>query len=179
METFVAARDFVANPRFAEQRRRALVGLDIATIDAPIAGLVQDFRRLPYCFTLQSCYGHFLCSSEQDRRTLEPVFQGVAGLVKYRIAYLALCLENSPAGWALRDRLAEVPAVDPHYVQFGSADWFRQQRPNVYVLQVGPSAHRFKDEMLLTPAEAVHTQRTRHLFFEQIRTLLSAEPHEK
>jgi hypothetical protein len=68
---------------------------------------------------------------------------------------------------------ASTPATA--YVQFGSADWFWDQWPNSYTLQVEPAAHRFKDQAVLTAGEAMQTQRARDRFFEEIRRLLAEE----
>ena len=39
---------------------------------------------------------------------------------------------------------------------------------------MNPVAHQFEDEALLEPAEALHTQWVRHLFFGELRALLAA-----
>ncbi len=161
--------------RYSQGRQDALAALDLGSIDEPIVDIVARFAALPHCFTLQCCYGHFVCAPEQDPHSLVPIPRGYAGLVRYRIAYIAFCLENSRRGWALRESLARVPAVDPGYVQFGSADWFWERWVNSYALQVEPDAHQLKDEAILEPAEALHTQRVRHLFFRELRALLAAE----
>ena len=175
METFTAARPFVENRRYGRDRERALSELDLASIDPPIVDIVSGFAALPHCFTLQCCCGHFVCVPGQDRHTLDPVPPGFSGPVTYRIAYIALCLEDSPRGRALRESLARVPAFDPDRVQFGSADWFRERWPNSYALQVQPYAWRLKDEAILQPAEARRVERTRDLFFEEVRAVLAAE----
>jgi len=177
VETFTEAREFMENPRYSNDRKSTLAALDLRSIDEPITDIVTGFAALSHCFPLQSCYGHFICTPGQDSHTLDPVPPGHSGLVRYRIAYVALCLENSQRGWALRDSLARVPAVDRDYVQFGSADWFwkRCSIVNSYALQVEPVADQLKDEAILAPAEAVHTQRVRDLFFTELRAVLAAE----
>jgi hypothetical protein len=175
LETFTEPREFVENTRYSQDRQDTLAALGLGSIDQPIVDIVTGFAALPHCFTLQSCYGHFVCAPEQDPHSLEPIPRGYAGLVRYRIAYMAFCLENSRRGWALRESLARVPAIDPGYIQFGSADWFWKRWPNSYALQVEPVAHQLKDEAILESAEALHTQRARHLFFREIRALLEAE----
>jgi hypothetical protein len=95
--------------------------------------------------------------------------------VRYRIAYVALCIENSDRGRGLREALSQVPKVDPDYVQFGSPDWFWDQWLNSYALQVEPYAHRDRDEATLDSDEALHVQGVRDLFFEKLRALLAAE----
>ena len=166
------------NARYAQDRQDALAALDLASIDAPIVDIVAGFAALPHCFTLQCCYGHFVCASDQSPHNLEPVPANCCCAVTYRIAYLAWCLENSRRGRAFREALEGVAAIAPAYVQFGSAGWFWEQRANSYVLQVEPVAHQFKDAAVLESAEALQTQKVRDLFFGEIRGLLAAETRE-
>lgn len=175
METFTKAREFVENSGYFRARQESLSALDLTVIDEPITDIVVGFASLPHCFTLQCCCGHFLWAPEQDPENLEPIPSGYSGQVTYRIAYIAMCLENSRRGRALRQSLARLPAVDPDYVQFGSADWFWERWVNSYALQVGPVAHMLKDEAILEPAKARHTQRVRDLFFRELRECLAAE----
>jgi hypothetical protein len=177
METFAPPLEFARHARYARDRQTALSRLELADIDAPIVDAVEGFAALPYCFTLQSCHGHFICSPDQDPRTLDPIPPDHAGPVRYRIAYLALCIEASPQGRALRDALARVPAIDPDNVQFGSPTWFlhRWPRCNVYALQVEPARFMDKDEAVLEPAEALQVQETRDRFFRELRTILAPD----
>jgi len=175
METFTKAREFVKGRGYDRARLESIAALDPAAIDDPIRDIVVGFSALPHCFTLQCCYGHFLCSPEQSSHSLEPVPRGFSGQVTYRIAYIAFCLENSRRGRSLRQSLARLPAVDPDYIQFGSADWFWERWVNSYALQVEPEAHMFKDEAVLGPPEALRTQRARNLFFAELRVLVAAE----
>jgi hypothetical protein len=175
METFTKAREFVESIGYAQARQSSIAVLDIASIDDPIKDIVDGFASLPHCFTLQCCYGHFLCSPGQDPHTLEPIPCGFSGSTRYRIAYVSFCLENSLRGRALRQSLARLPQVDPDYVQFGSADWFWKRWANSYVLQVEPEAHMLKDEAILGSAEALHTQGVRDLVFRELRVILAAE----
>lgn len=179
METFSEAREFVEHGGYVRARQRAIAALDLASIDDPIKDIVEGFAALPHCFTLQCCYGHFVCSPEQDPHNFEPIPLGFSGLVTYRIAYIAFCLENSPGGQLLRHSLARLTAVDPGYIQFGSAHWFWERWPNSYALQVEPRAHMLKDEAILASTEALHTQAVRELFFEELRAVLAAEPSKR
>jgi hypothetical protein len=175
METFEAAREFVENPAYEPERQASLAVLDLDAIDRPLTDIVAEFARLPHAFTLQCCYGHFLCSPEQDVHSLEPLPRGLAGPVTYRLAYVAFCLENSRRGRALGEALAQLAAIDPEYVQFGSAKWFWNQWQNSYALQVVPRADILKDEALLEPPEAFRTQRVRDLLFSELRILVAEE----
>ena len=175
METFTKARDLVYNRGFVRARQKSVAELDLSCIDAPITDIVEGFNLLPHCFTLQCCYGHFICLPEQGPHNFDPIPPAFSGLATYRIAYIALCLEYSRRGQALLQSLARITAVDPDFVQFGSADWFWERCTNSYAIQVEPKAHMLKDEAILGPAEAVQTQAARDIFFGEIRALLAEE----
>jgi hypothetical protein len=175
METFTEPRQLVTNVRYADERRAALDALDLTAIDEPVVDVVEAFAALPYGYTLQCCHGHFLTAPGQDDHSLAPIRDGHSGSVRYRIAYVAFCVENSDRGRAFLDTLSRLPAVDPDYVQFGSADWFWEQWVNSYTLQVEPAAHRFKDQAALATGEALHTQRVRDHFFDELRLALAEE----
>ncbi len=145
------------------------------SIDAPILDIVLGFTRLPCCFTLQSCYGHFVYAAEPEPRNLAALPAEDVGLVRYRIAYLALCIERSPAGTRLRGALEEVPTIDPEYVQFGSPGWFWERYPNSYALQVEPERFMQKDEAVIEHHEALHVQTVRDRFFESLRELVDTQ----
>jgi hypothetical protein len=179
METLAEPRDFVENLRFAADRQHAVQALDLASIDEPIRGIVGGLAVLPHCFTLQSCYGHFLCTPGQDTRSLARLPPGNVGPVRYRIAYVAFCLENSPRGRAARRALARIPAIDEDYVQFGSAYWFWERHPNSYALQVEPARYATRDEAILDHQEALHTQRIRDLFFVELEKFLEDQSRER
>lgn len=170
MDTFTTLREFVENPRFGEQRQESLRVLDIRSIDEPITDIVGALTRLPYCFSLQSCYGHFLYDRQQDERNVEPLpLSRSADTVEYRLAYLALCIENSPAGRALFEILQRIPAIAPECVQFGCADWFWERQVNSYVLQVEPCRFMTKDRAYVSWQEALVIQQVRDRVFEEFR----------
>jgi len=175
METFREPGAFVENRHYGRDRKEALAALDPKALDAPIVDLVTGFAALPHCFTLQCCYGHFIWAPGQGDHTLERVPPGHAGPVTYRIAYLAICLEDSAAGRRLRQALSQVPRIDPDYIQFGSAGWFWERWPNSYVLQVEPSPHIGKDRAVLERGEALRTERARDAFFGELVELLARE----
>jgi hypothetical protein len=175
LETFTEPKEFVEHARYEDERQEALAALVSASIDEPIVDIVSSFAMLGHCFTLQSCYGHFICRPEQDTYTFESIPRGWDSPVRYRIAYIAFCIQNSDRGKMLRQALARIPEIAPDYVQFGSADWFWDQWLNTYVLQVMPIDDRLKDETILNPLEALRTQEVRGLFFRKLRELLAAE----
>jgi len=174
VETFTEPRPLVESPRYSREREDVLEQLDPRTLDAPIAELVARLNVLPFCFTLQSCYGHFIWRPGQDDRSLEPVPDEDCGQVRYRIAYLALCLENSTAGRALHRSLRNTAATDPEYVQFGSADWFWERHANSYALQVEPARYQHRDEALLDHEEALRVEERRNRLFEELANLVRA-----
>jgi hypothetical protein len=175
METFTEARSLVRNDSYAAERQAALEALDLSAVDAPIGDVVEAFRPLQYCYTLQCCYGHLLTSPVQGDHSLAPLPDGFTGTVRYRIAYVAFCVDTGDRGRAFLEKLSRVPEIDPAYVQFGSADWFWDQWLNSYTLQVEPAAHRFKDQAVLTAGEGLRVQRARDQFFEELRRVLAEE----
>jgi hypothetical protein len=42
-------------------------------IDMPVVDLINGFNKRPYCFTLQSCYGHFVSNDQKDTHNLDPL----------------------------------------------------------------------------------------------------------
>ena len=173
METFTEPRDFVRNPFFAEHREKALLALNLSTIDPPVVDIVEDFSRLDYCFTLQICVGHFLYPGQNNLHNLDPLpLSAEIQEVKYRIAYLALCIAENDQAKSLHEELSEIPAIDPDYIQFGSADWFWERQVNSYALQVEPRRMRFKDNCKISYQEGLHIEQVRDAFFAAIRKLL-------
>ena len=168
MNTFTGIRRFQENTGFSEQREHHLQRLDLRSIDGPISALISNFARLEYCFTLQSCWGHFLWEDQRDPYAVFTLPPGGAGDVEYRIAYLALCLDTGEKGRSLFQELEAVPATDPETVQFGCALCFWQRQANSYVLQVAPHRHRNKDRFRIDYREALHVQGVRDRFFKQL-----------
>ena len=173
METFTDLEDFVDNPYFHDQRKNYLSKLDIERIDAPIVELIRDFTKLDYCFTLQSCYGHFLHNDQKDPYNIEPlpVSKSISN-VEYKIAYIALCIENSKKGRFIFQHLRNIPVIDPEYVQFGCAEWFWEKHVNSYALQVEPARYMTKDRISVDYLEARHIEKVRNNFFTQLKKLI-------
>jgi len=172
METFIEPKEFVDNPGFLEQRQESLGKLDINSIDQPIIDIVENFAKLSYCFTLQSCCGHFLHNSQKDPHNTEPLPQSDRiRSVEYRIAYIALCIDNNEHGMALFRDLKEIPSIDREYIQFGSAEWFWERHVNSYALQVEPKRYMMKDKISVDYKEALQLQETRNRFFAALRYL--------
>ena len=173
MDTFRDARAFVDNPHFAEQRERSLQSLDLSGIDTPVVDIVVDFAKLPYCFTEQICYGHFLYPGQTDPQNLNPIpLSSTIDEVEYRIAYLALCIEESRQGKELFHDLEIIASKEPAYIQFGTADWFWENQVNSFAIQVEPERYMYKDRALVDYQEAKLIQSVRDEFFRALRALL-------
>ena len=70
------------------------------------------------CFTVQCCWGHFVHRLEPNPKNLVPPshYKGVKekiGTIRYRIAYLAVCLEDSWGGHEIYHGLGEMAKRDP------------------------------------------------------------------
>lgn len=175
METFTGLKKLVDAPSYLEQRKLSLLNLDMDTIDVPITSIISSFRKIPYCFTLQSCYGHFLYEEQGDKYSIEklPVLSGTIE-IEYRIAYIAICIENNGSGESLLQSLNQIPEIDPEYIQFGCAEWFWEKQVNTYALQVGPIRYMYKDSFLIDYNEALHIEKVRNRFFEKLNKMIQA-----
>ncbi len=172
METFVPAREFVDDPKFEKRRIKSLKNLDMSAIDRPIADIISTLSQIPYCYTLQCCWGHFVHSGQPDRYGLQALANYKEDTtVEYRIAYLGICLRPDADGLSLREDLESVVQIDPEYIQFGCGDWFWRRYPNSYALQVEPERFRDKDTALVSITEALHLQEVRNRMFERIREI--------
>lgn len=173
METYAEPKDLVDDPGFLDQRRDSVAQLAGVSIDRPIAENIGLFNRLPSCFTLQSCYGHFLHENQKDRYNVDPLpVTDLIVTVEYRIAYVAFCVENNNSGRALLYGLRGMPQIDPEYIQFCSAEWFRERQANSYALQVEPWRFRDKDMVVLSYEEALRVEQARNRFFVSLKKFL-------
>jgi len=173
VETFTAPKKVIENPDYRAQRKRSLSKLDFKTIDVPIREMVRSFARLPYSFTLQCCFGHFLYTGQKNRHNLEPLpGSGRLTNIEYRIAYVALCIDNSPLGKSLLESLEQLPLINPEYIQFGCAEWFWARQVNSYALQVEPLRFMTRDTCVIEYPEAHHVEKIRSQFFTQLDLLI-------
>ena len=173
METYTDLKELVENPQYHARRVKCLENLTDDMIDVPIVNVIRGFNALPYCFTLQSCYGHFVHDGRRDPHNFEPLPVGESiAEVEYRIAYVALCIENSPSGEGLFEALKEITAIDPDNVQYCCAEWFWNKQVNSYALQVEPERFKRKDTAILDYAEALHVQEIRNVFFARLGELV-------
>ncbi|MEW5913177.1 MAG: hypothetical protein AB1814_11520 [Thermodesulfobacteriota bacterium] len=173
MQTFIPLKDFVANPRFAEQRAQALAGLNSGVIDPPLRSLAQDINQLSYCFTLQSCYGHFVHRANQDQYNLAPLpNQDPGGPILYRLAYLTLCLQENQDGRGLLLALVDLGRLDPEYIQVGCAQWFWDHQVNTFVIQVEPEQRKDQDTADVSFQQAKHLEQVKGLVFKRLRRIV-------
>lgn len=173
METFVPEKALLPDPGFLESRESALRALRSMEIEAPIQDIVHGFCALPCCYTLQSCFGHFPTSAQDDPHTLRTLSEASPNIsYLYRIAYIAVCIDDCAEGRDLLTRLRRVPEADPEYIQFGCAEWFWEQQVNSFVLQVQPTNRLHLDSMPVSLDEALRIQTARDVFFDSLRGML-------
>ncbi len=173
MKTFTELKEFAENPHYQVQRQKSLCGLTDDMIDVPIIVLINGFNKLPYCFTLQSCYGHFVYNGQKDPHNLVPLpVKDSIAKVEYRIAYIAFCIENSASGRGLFEVLKEITAIDPENVQFCCAEWFWKRWVNSYALQVEPDRFKRKDKAILDYKDALYIEKIRNDCFVRVGELL-------
>jgi hypothetical protein len=174
MESFEEFRPMVADPRYQDRRRHGLIELNATEIYAPIADLIEDLCRFHFCYPVQSCFGHFLYPGQEDPKNLEPLpATGEFQSIEYRIAYVALCVENSWCGREFLRWLKQIPEIDPNYIQFGCAEWLWDRNQNSYVLQVDPERFMLKNKCSVDFLEALHIEKVRDEFFNRLRFLVS------
>ena len=162
------------NPAYRAHRRHWLSVLTDDMIDAPLIDIINGFNQLPYCFTLQGCYGHFVYPEQQDSQNLEPLpVENSPAQVHYRIAYIAFCFENSVLGKGLLAALQETTALDPGNIQFCCPEWFWERQINSYALQVEPDRFKHKDSAMLAYKEALHIEKVRNELFFRLYELLN------
>jgi len=175
MKTFTKLKAFVDDPHYYEKREESLCKLQICTIDAPIVEIIKDFAKLPYCFTLQSCYGHFIHKGQENQKNVEPLSLSDfdrSSSIEYRIAYIALCIQNNDLGKQLLQDLKKITKIDPEYIQFGSAEWFWRRQVNSYALQVEPERYKTEDRCRLSIQEALYVEKVRTQVFKELKNLV-------
>lgn len=173
METFTKLKEFAENPHYQVQKQKTLSDLTDDMIDMPIIDLINGYNKLPYCFTLQSCYGHFVYNGQKNLQNLEPLpIKGAIDKIEYRIAYIAFCIDNSAAGRRLFETLEEVTSIDPENIQFCCAEWFWNKQINSYALQVEPDRFKRQDTAIIDIKEALNIEKIRNTFFIRLYEFL-------
>jgi len=176
LETYTDLKELEENPHYHIQKQKILCDLTNDMIDFPIIDLINGFNDLPYCFTQQSCYGHFVYNGQEDTRDFEPLpIKDTIAKVEYRIAYIAFCIENSLLGRELFESLKEITAIDPENVQFFCAEWFWKRHVNSYALQVEPERFKRKDKAILDYKEALKIEKIRNEFFSRLEEFLKEQ----
>ncbi len=172
METFIEPQELVNNPDFHEQRQRSIQSLNNDMIEAPLVDLINGFNKLPCCFTLQCCYGHFVYKGQKDIHNLEPLpLTDSLTEVTYRIAYICFCIEKSDVGRHLLESLKKITVLSPENIQFCSAAWFWERQVNSYALQVEPERFKHQDQAIMGYKEALQIEKIRNEFFNRLRKL--------
>lgn len=173
METFVKAKELVPNPDFNKKRIKTLKEINYNEIDYPIIGLIKNISKLEYCFSLQSCYGHFIFQGQNNIRSVEelPINKNI-NQIDYRIAYLAFCIQESKEGKNLLSIFKKIPLIDPKYVQFGCAEWFWERQINSFVIQVEPERYSNKDRIYIEYEEARHIEKVKKQFFNNLKNII-------
>ena len=166
LETFTELKELAGNPHYRVQKQKTLCAFTDDMIDTPIIDLINGFNKLSYCFTQQSCYGHFVYGGQEDTHNLGPLPEkSTIDKVEYRIAYIAVCIENNLLGSELFESFKEITAIDPKNIQFCCAEWFWKRQVNSYALQVEPDRFKRKDAAKVDFMEALHIERIRNEFF--------------
>ena len=173
METYVEAKGLVDNQDFSKQREIALGELSFNIIDKPIVDVIRKITTISYCFTLQSCYGHFLYDQQNDPNNIEPILSIACDTnIEYRIAYVAVCVENSLDGKRLLKELSELISTDLNCIQYGSAEWFWDRQINSYVIQVEPERFRTQDRCVIDYQEAIRLEKVRNQFYQELDMII-------
>ncbi len=173
METFTSLKQFVHNPGFQRQREKSLKRLNIRIIDKPVRGLIQDLAKLSYCFTLQSCYGHFLNQGDESFTNVESEeFLKESTQIEYRIAYIALSIQRNERGEQLLKDLKSIEEINPEYIQLGCAEWFWKRQLNSFIVQIEPKNYQTKDRVCLNFREALKVERIRNKAFNHLKKII-------
>ena len=178
MKTFTDPKPFVSHPEYEKDRASTLLELDhiirIGGIDPPLVPLLQECALLSHFFTIQSCYGHFVHENEPDIKNTSKLslYRGDVERVEYRLAYIAFCIRDCVEGHIFFQDIQKIPAIDPLYIQFGSAIWFRDRLANTYVIQVEPDRSMYEDSVFVDFDEGLHLEKVRDRFFNEMRKII-------
>ena len=174
METFTHAKPFTRHPGYAADREKAHRELAEemirGSIDTPLLPLIREWIPIHHCFTVQCCFGHFVHDLEPDTENLVPPsrYKGKIETVRYRLAYVAVCIQNNSHGKEMFADLEDLAADNPDYIQFGSADWFWERLVNTYCIQLEPERLKNADSGVITLDEALHLETLREHFFQRL-----------
>lgn len=175
MITFTIPKPFVEDPEYRKKKEKSLIELeDILKkneLDLPIKKVIMEINKIPCCFTLQSCYGHFVHLYQKNSNNIVSLskYSSEKIDVLYRIAYVAFCIQDNEPGKLLYEDLKLLVKIDPRYIQFGSSDWFWDQCVNSFVLQVSPERRRYEDKFNIDMEEALYIENVRNKFYQKLR----------
>ncbi len=172
METYTEPKEMVENPHYQTQRQKIIASLSDSMIDEPILKIITCFNNLPYSFTLQCCYGHFVYNGQKNSYNVMSSPADTIARVEYRIAYIAFCIENSTSGRELLDNLKEITDLNPENIQFCCAEWFWKKQVNSYALQVEPDRFKRKDSAILNYKDALQIEKVRNAFFARFNEII-------
>ena len=87
---------------------------------------------------------------------------------------MALCIENSSSGRRFQQGLMNIASViDRDNIQICSAQWFWDQWPNSYAIQVMPERFKKSDSAQITYAEAREIAEVRDACFAYLDDFLT------
>lgn len=161
MGTLTKEKPFVLSPEYDPTSWKALEELSVeilkGPIDKPTTNVVEQSSCVPHRNSLRRRHSHFAIEQSADDRSMVRVAdKDVKGArLHYRIASMAFCSENSVRGRDMPKELRAVATVDPEYIQFGCARWFRERRLDSYVLQVSYHHERMQGPFRRGPREIV------------------------
>lgn len=178
MKTFTNPKPFTSHPGYVSDREKTLRELEKeirnGSIDPPLLPMIRECITVPYFFTVQCCFGHFVHDMEKDTENLisPSMYKDKIEIVRYRIAYFAICIQNNIQGREMFSDLEKLAAGNPDYIQFGSADWFWERIVNTYCIQLEPERFKCEDTGMIGIGEALHIEMLRKDFFERLTEIM-------
>jgi len=178
MDTFIPARPFTHHPGYLSDRKNAQRELEMeilkGSIDPPLLPLIRECIPITHFFTVQCCYGHFVHDLEPDTENLvlPSRYLGKVETVTYRLAYLAVCIQDNGRGREFYADLEALAEENPDYFQFGSADWFWEGMVNTYCIQLEPERFKAKDSAVISLREALVIEELQKVFFNRLAEII-------
>ncbi len=136
--------------------------------------MIRECIRVPSCFTAQCCFGHFVHEQQPDieNLVLPSCYQSTLENVHYRLAYLTICIQDSPGGREMYADVEALTSLNPDYIQFGSADWFWERLINTCCIQIEPCRMKTEDSGMISMNEALLIERLRPIFFTRLAAVI-------
>jgi len=176
VETFTNAGKMINDSDYPRKRAEQISKIRHLKLDPQLYKLICEFNTIPYAFTLQCCWGHFLPQGQKNPVKMNelPESMEIETFV-YRIAYIAFCIQHCREGRRLLKDLEQMVRLNPRFIQFGSAAWFWRRQMNSFVLQVMPDRFKLCDWIELDYEEALKTQKWRNALFSQLSKRIGRE----